>query len=321
MSQVTSSGAVAWPLTGHGEAQDAFLDAHKTGKLHHGWMLEGPSGIGKAQLAHKIVAFMLGAQCRGGTLDCDPSDPIAQKLIAGAHPDVRWISRVPDEKGKLKQDIPVDAIRDLNAFFSLKAGLGGWRVGVIDSIDELNRSGANAILKTLEEPPEKCLLVLISHRTLAVLPTIRSRCRMLRMNALSEADTRTVLDNLDHERARESTTLALARGRPGHGLRLASASGIAAANAARTFLRGLPKPSDAAMSDVLARGGADDIAFEALSAEVLAWLDEKSGETPAYAKFWLEAARLIADASELNMDRAQVTAKLTAGLQRTAQSG
>lgn len=318
---MSSDTNIVWPLIGHREAQTAFMNAHSTERLHHGWMIEGPSGIGKARLAKKIAAFMLGAKCAPDTLDSSPDDPVVQKIMAEAHPDLRWLSRKPDEKGKIKQDIPVDAIRELNAFFSLRAALGGWRVGVIDSIDELNRSGANAILKTLEEPPAKCLLILISHRTRAVLPTIRSRCRMLRVSTLNEADTRAVLDLSDHEAARESTTQLLARGRPGRGLKLASPTGVAASNAARNFLRGLPKPSDAALCDAIARGGVDDIAFEAFHSEVLNWLAEKSMDHNAYATCWLETASLIAEASELNMDRTQATVKLIAGLQKAAQAG
>lgn len=317
MSEVLS----AWPIKGHDTAEQLFLSAQSSGRLHHGWMLEGPSGIGKSLLARRMAAHILGAANSIGSLDSAPDDPVVQKIMADAHPDLRWLCRRPDEKGKLKQDIPVDAVRGLNEFFSLKAALGGWRVGVIDSIDELNRSGANAILKTLEEPPENCLLILISHRTQPVLPTIRSRCRLLRLDPLSEADTRAALDASDHEQARESTVFALARGRPGHGLRLASSTGIAAANAARTFLRGLPKPSDAALSDVLAKAGVDDIAFEAFSHEALAWLSQKASETPRFATGWLEIARLIGSVRELNMDRTQATAKLVSRLQKAVQSG
>lgn len=317
---MTGMPDTAWPLYGHQEAQAAFIAAHKTGRLHHGWMIEGPSGIGKARLARRVASFILGATCSQGSLDASVQDPVVQKIQSESHPDLRWLARKPDEKGKLKQDIPVNAIRELNQFLSLKPALGGWRVGVIDSIDELNRSGANALLKTLEEPPANCLLLLVSHRKRAVLPTIRSRCRLLRLNVLNDADTRAVLDASDHERARESATQSLARGRPGHGLRLASSSGIAAANAARNYLRGLPKPSDAALGDALKFGGVDDIAFEAFQGEVLAWLSEKSANKPAYAKCWLETARLVASASELNMDKTQATAKLIAGVQKSAQS-
>lgn len=321
MSMDTHMPPDAWPLIGHSDAEQTFLDAFNTKRLHHGWMIEGPSGIGKSVLAHRIAAFILGAECGSGTLSCQPGDPVAQKINAEAHPDLRWISRKPDEKGKLKQDISVDAIRSLNEFFELKPALGGWRVGVLDSIDELNRSGANAILKTLEEPPANSLLILISHRTRKVLPTIKSRCRMLRLNPLSDTDTRAVLDQSEHEMARESTTLQLARGRPGNGLRLASTSGLAAANAARTYLRGLPKPSDAALSDVLAGGGTDEIAFEALGNEVLGWLADKADEQPHLANLWLTVSRHFANVSELNMDRSQATAKLTAILQSGMAAG
>ncbi len=315
-----TEAAPAWPLFGHEAAEALFLDAYTQKRLHHGWLLDGPSGIGKSLLAHRMAAHMLGAVTTSDTLQSQDTDPVVQKIMADAHPDLRWICRRPDEKGKLKQDIPVDAVRGLNEFFALKPALGGWRVGVIDSLDELNRSGANAILKTLEEPPDRCLLILISHRTQPVLPTIRSRCRVLRLSPLSPADTRMALDRSDHDLARESMVLTLARGRPGQGLRLASPSGIAAANAARTFLRGLPKPSDAALSDALAKGGADDVAFEAFCSEALAWLAEAANERAQMARGWLDIAQLIGTVRDLNMDRTQAIAKLVASLQKSTRS-
>lgn len=307
--------SIAWPLFGHGDAEASVLAAQTSGKLHHGWLIEGPSGIGKSRLAQRIAAHMLGAQSAPGTLNAQIDDPVVEKLMAGSHPDLRWLCRRPDEKGKLKQDISADAVRDLNHFFSLKAALNGWRVGVIDAIDDLNRFGANAMLKTLEEPPAKCLLIVISHGTRPVLPTIRSRCRALRLTPLDEADTRAALDACDHENARESTVASLARGRPGQGLKLASAEGIAAANAARNFLRGLPKPSDGVLTDVLRRAGADDTAFEAFFNEVSAWLAERSQSEPEFATVWLQTAKLMGDISELNMDRTQASAKLISLLQ------
>lgn len=317
---MTTEANIAWPLVGHDTEKSDFLDAADTNRLHHGWIIEGPSGIGKARLARKMAAFMLGADCQKGTLDSLESDPIIQKIKAGAHPDLRWIQREPDEKGHIKQDIPVDAMRTLNDFFSLKPAMGGWRIGVIDSIDELNRFGANAILKTLEEPPSNCLMILISHRTKSVLPTIRSRCRMLRLNALDETETRVALELSDDQSAREIITQTLARGRPGLGLRLASRTGIAATKASRNYLRGLPKPSDAALSEILIRGGEDAIAFEAMSYDILAWLSAKSEDHVDYALCWLKTARLVAQVSELNMDRTQATAKLIAGLQKATAS-
>ncbi|MEL7129590.1 MAG: DNA polymerase III subunit delta' [Pseudomonadota bacterium] len=313
---------LAWPLIGHGAAETAFVDAKHGGKLHHGWLVSGPSGIGKARFAMRMAASLLGAETAPKTLDAPRDDSIIQKIEADAHPDLRWICRRPDEKGKLRQDIPVDAIRELNAFFALKPALGGWRVGVIDSLDELNRSGANALLKTLEEPPANCLLVLISHNTRPVLPTIRSRCRTVQLHCLDEADTERVFAQLETETGDQISAGAklLARGRPGHGLKLASSTGLAAANAARAYLKGLPTPSDATLADALLKCGVDETAYAAFGDEVLAWLAEMAQEKTEYASTWLEAARALADAQDLNMDRQQSAAKLLAGLQKTKRT-
>ena len=303
----------AWPLIGHASAERIFLDAFACGKLHHGWLIEGPSGIGKAQLARRIAAFMLGAKGRSGAqMDAGPGDPVVQKLQADAHPDLRWLARRPDEKGKIKQDIPVDDVRALNHFFSLKSAMGGWRVGVIDSLDELNRNGANAMLKTLEEPPERCLLLLISHGTRSILPTIRSRCRTLRLQPLGDEETLTVLKQAGAEDPRAAAKLA--RGRPGLGLALASPSGMAAASAARSWLRALPTPSDSVLSQTLRTAGVDAIAFDAFASELLAWLSETAETRPDLSEAWLEMSRLLSEARALNMDRTQSAAKLIAGV-------
>ena len=308
----------AWPVIGHSAAIADFRTAFDSGRLHHAWLIDGPSGIGKAQLAKQIASFVLGAACAPETLAAPATDPVAQKLLAGSHPDLRWLDRRPDETGKIKQDIPVDAIRELNAFFALKPALGGWRIGVIDSVDELNRSGTNALLKTLEEPPPQCLLILITHGTRPLLPTVRSRCRRLRLNTLCEADVNTVLQSLppDIRPADMEAARALSRGRPGYGLSLASASGLAAANAARNFLRSLPKPSDGALADALAKIGTDAIAFEVFSNMALDWITARAADAPDTAKLYLDVSRLVARSTELNMDRTQSGAELIGMLQK-----
>ena len=311
--------SAAWPLIGHQTAASDFRAAFDSRRLHHAWLIEGPSGIGKAQLAKQMASFVLGAQCKDGTLEAHSSDPVAQKLLAESHPDLRWLDRRPDEAGKIKQDISVDAIRELNKFFSLKPALGGWRVGVIDSVDELNRSGTNALLKTLEEPPPRCLLLLIAHGTRPLLPTVRSRCRRLRLGRLNDAETQSVLDLLakDNRIPDPKAALSLARGRPGYGVNMSSASGLAAANAARTFLQGLPKPSDGALTAALLKSGVDNVAFEVFSNMALDWLSDRAIERPALASHYLTTAKLVATATELNMDRTQAGAELIGQLQKT----
>jgi len=128
--------APAWPLTGHEAAERAFLDALARARLHHGWLIEGAKGIGKAQLARRLAAYMLGARGNANhPLDIPPDAPVARKVIAEGHPDLRWLARRPDDKGKIPQDISVDEIRKLVAFFTLRPALGGWRVGVVDAVD------------------------------------------------------------------------------------------------------------------------------------------------------------------------------------------
>jgi len=311
---------VAWPLYGHADAERKFIQAYGSGKLHHAWLIEGPAAIGKARLARRVAAFMLGAvSADSGSLDASIDDPIVQKLTAEAHPDLRWVSRRPDDKGKVKQDIPVDAVRSLNQFFSLKSAMQGWRVGVIDSLDELNRNGANAMLKTLEEPPANCLLILLSHGTRALLPTIRSRCRTLRLHTLSDDDTLSALKGAGAEDPR--TAAKLARGRPGHGMALLNPTGVAAANAARSWLRALPKPSDSLMAQLVQSAGADQVAFDAFSGEVLAWLADSAHEHSARAAAWLDSSRLLSEARALNMDRTQTAAKLIERVQAGVRAG
>ena len=307
----------AWPLFGHDAAETAFLESARTGKLHHGWLIEGPSGVGKATLAHRLAAYMLGA--RGpdtAPLDATEEDPVARICLAGGHPDLRIVKRELNDKGKLRQDISVDQIRDLTHFFSLKPAQGGWRIGIIDSLDELNRNGANALLKTLEEPPGHSLLFLVNHGSTSILPTIRSRCRTLRVTPLGEDDTRKALDSA----GAPDEAFALARGRPGLGMRLATPSGLAAAHAAKTLLKSLPRPNDGLVTDALQTASSDETAMEAFQEEILSWLAGRAEEDASAAKAWLDVSRRASEARALNMDPAQTAAKLIAGLYAPART-
>jgi DNA polymerase III subunit delta' len=183
-------------LFGHGEAERAFLAAYRDGRLPHAWLIGGPSGIGKATLAYRMARFILAHPDPGAasvaavaSLAVGADHPVARRIAAQAQGDLLVLERTINEKtGKLRQDIQVDDVRRSVTFFGSTAGEGGWRVAIIDSVDELNREGANALLKVLEEPPRRALLLLVSHSAARVLPTIRSRCRLIALRPLAVAD-------------------------------------------------------------------------------------------------------------------------------------
>ena len=308
--------ATGWPLFGHGVAERRFLDAHARTRLHHAWLIEGPEGIGKARFAQRLAAFLLGARGPAeNPLDADETDPVWRACSSGGHPDLRLIHRELNDKGKLTQDISVDQIRALTEFFTMKPALGGWRIGIIDAIDETNKSGANALLKTLEEPPPKCVLFLINHGREPILPTIRSRCRVLRLSALSEDDCKKALEAA----GAPAQAARVAKGRPGKGIRLSSAPALAAVDAARALLRSAPNFSEKLAVAALSAAAADDASMEAFRSELFDWLAERAETDPAAAKLWLKQARLTGDAEQLNMDTAQDVSKLVAGLYELAQ--
>ena len=183
-------------LYGHAEAERTLLEAYRSGRLPHAWLIAGPAGIGKATLAYRMARFVLAHPDRSSSsaaaatsLYVDADAPVARRIAVQAHGALLVLERTINEKtGKLRQDIQVDDVRRTVSFFGSTAAEGGWRVVVVDSVDEFNPQGANALLKILEEPPRKCLLLLVSHSTARVLPTVRSRCRVLMLRPLSPDD-------------------------------------------------------------------------------------------------------------------------------------
>ena len=197
-------------LYGQPAAERDFLAAHGSGRMHHGWLITGPRGVGKATLAWKIARFLLSEPTRDGGMfgDAPPADtlvtpadtPLARRMTALAEPRLMLVRRPWDSKAsppRLKRDITVDEIRKLNGFFNLSATDGGHRVVIIDAADEMNPNAANALLKILEEPPANSTLLLISHRPMRLLPTIRSRCRFVGLTTPTTADVTAYLMRVD----------------------------------------------------------------------------------------------------------------------------
>jgi DNA polymerase-3 subunit delta' len=179
-------------LHGHDDAERALLDAYRSERMPHAWLIGGAAGIGKATLAYRMARFVLAHSDprsplvqSAKSLQVDAGHPVSRRIAAQAQGDLLVLERTINEKTKkLRQDIQVDQVRRTVAFFGSTAGEGGWRIAIVDAVDELNPSGANALLKVLEEPPRRALLLLVSHSAARVLPTIRSRCRLLTLRPL-----------------------------------------------------------------------------------------------------------------------------------------
>jgi len=183
-------------LFGHAQAEQAMLAAYKSGRVPHAWLIGGPPGVGKATLAYRFARFVLAhpdpaadAVQSATSLAVEPDDTVSRRVAAQAQSGLLVLERVINEQtGKLYTVIRIDDVRRSVPFFGSTAGEGGWRIAIVDSIDELQRDGANALLKILEEPPQRALLLLVSHAPGRELPTIRSRCRRLLLRPLTESD-------------------------------------------------------------------------------------------------------------------------------------
>jgi DNA polymerase III subunit delta' len=186
-------------IVGQHRAVEQFASAWESRKLHHAWLLAGPKGVGKATFAHdaarRVLADAAGPPFGFAGLETPDDHPIVKLIEAGSHPDMRWLERLPKEKGDgLARNISVDQIRSLGELFDLSPALSPWRMAVIDTVDELEPSGANALLKMLEEPPANSLFFLVSHAPGRLLPTIRSRCRRLDFHALDDDAMASILE-------------------------------------------------------------------------------------------------------------------------------
>ncbi len=224
-------------LIGHKEVEQHLLDAYRSGKLHHAWMLTGPQGIGKATLAYRFAKFLFTnpdptspALHLAQDLSVESDNPAAKRVMARGHSDLLVLQRELNPKTKkLRPQISVDDARKTSNFFSKTAGEGGWRICIIDAADEMNANAANAVLKILEEPPEKCVFLVISHAPGKLLPTIRSRCLKLELSPLQDGEVEQVLSNgmLEVEINEDDlkSLITLSHGSPGRAKELATSIG------------------------------------------------------------------------------------------------
>ena len=254
-------------LLGQSQAEGTFLQAFNSGRLHHGWMMTGPRGVGKATLAWRLARFLLATPENDGgmfapppadSLDIPDTHPIARRITALSEPRLFLLRRAWDEKkAKLQDVLSVDEVRKMKSFFALSAADGGRRVAIIDSVDDMNPSAANALLKLLEEPPKSVTMFLISHQPARLLPTIRSRCRELRLGPLSPADLSDALTMAGGEVAPEDTAALaeLAGGSVGEAFRMTNLEGLALYGRLVKLMTTLPR-LDRVQALALAEAGA-----------------------------------------------------------------
>ncbi|PVA09171.1 DNA polymerase III subunit delta' [Pelagivirga sediminicola] len=265
-------------LIGQGAAEAAFLDAFTGDRLHHAWLITGPRGVGKATFAWRAARFLL-AHDEGGLLgapmdlDISPDHPVARRILARSEPQLFHITRSVNEDTKRMRDMIVARdVRSLHGFLALSSADGGRRAVILDSADEMNVQAANALLKMLEEPPARTTLFLISHQPSGLLPTIRSRCRELRLPPLDAQDMAAALAQAGIDAEGETQALAaLSGGSVGEAVRLINLGGLKIyAELVRLFadLPNIDRPRALSLANAAAQRGAED------KLNLLIWLIE-----------------------------------------------
>lgn len=326
---------------GHVHAEQELLNAAASDRLHHAWLFTGPPGIGKATLAYRFARFLLSwsnDETRPGpeTLDIPPDGRVFGQVAALSHPNLLVLRRPwQEDRKRLAMSIPVSEARRLRRFFGHTAGGGTWRVVIIDRAEELNAAAANALLKNLEEPPARCVFLLICSAPGRLPVTIRSRCRVMRLKPLDESDLLKSVDSayqaagLDHpgdDAVRK--VVCLAQGSVGRALRMLEAGGNELHERLLGLLKGLPALDHQAahvLADELSLANSDqayhlffDLAGETLSRIVthattgegaigdeseLADRIQATGALAQFAQLWETIQRAKAEADVLNLDR------------------
>ena len=274
-------------LVDQGPAERALLESARSGRLAHAWLLTGPKGVGKATLAYRFARFLLAGEA-GETnalfdapppagLELDPQHPVFRRVASGGHADLRVLARAVNPKtGKLRSEIVVDDVRDAIAFLRLTPSEGGWRVVIVDGAEDLNRNAQNALLKVLEEPPARAVLLLACHAPGRLLPTIRSRCRRLDLRPLPAASIQRLIAAraADLPEADRALAAGLAEGSIGRALSILDAGGVELYRDLGALLLALPRLDASALhrqAERLGRSGGEDsyrLAVELL----LGWL-------------------------------------------------
>lgn len=303
-------------ILGHEAVRHEVLQAAVSGRLHHGWIFSGPQGIGKAGLAREIALCLLaGEEARGSVAD---DHPAARLFHAGTHPDYAELRRLEKDNGDLARNIGVDQVRALGRLLATAPSISSRRVIVIDSADDMERGAANALLKSLEEPPKNVVFLLVSHAPSRLLPTIRSRCHVLRLNPLDDRTMALALAQAkpDMDEDERAALIRVGEGAPGHALAL-SGLGITAMIDKLKRIAATGDPTNALRLDLAASLSlkAARLRYEAFLEQAPSFIARAArqcrGEALGEAiRAWEQARDLAAIAQPLTLDPASTVVEL-----------
>jgi DNA polymerase-3 subunit delta' len=304
-------------LFGQEAAERTLLEAYKSGRIPHAFLIGGPQGIGKATLAFRMARFVFAhpdpatdAVQHAKSLAVSSENPAAELVRAQSHPDLLVLERTMGDNGKLRSVIRVDDARQVTGFLGTTAGLGGWRVVIVDAVDDLNAESANALLKGLEEPPARTLFLLVSHAPGSVLATIRSRCHRLLLRPLEKSALSRALAAASGE-VPDDAVLAASEGSVSRALALSDGPAFKLRQQAIALLSRLPRtdPRELHMlADAIA--GSDPRQLEIVLDAINDWLSARlhalegdAARAAHVADIWSELNAAARSTDIYNLDR------------------
>jgi DNA polymerase-3 subunit delta' len=311
-------------LTGHSEIAAFLAQAYREDRMHHALLFEGEQGIGKATLGFHLAGHMLAHADQALAPETigvpDFSKPLWRQIAGGMHPAVLHINRPFDQKtGKFKTGIPVEEIRRVTHFLTRTASDGAWRIVIVDPADDMNRNAANALLKTLEEPPARAIFILISHSSGRLLPTIRSRCQSIQFKPLADEPLTNALEHIGPSvglDAGDITPALLTRseGSVRKALLLVAHGGLEVSDTLSGVLNG----REAEVQYELFR----DYLMSRIADEARRYADSgQLREADQWSRYWSELTREIFNAETYNLDRKQAVMILLEKTHRAFRSG
>ena len=311
-------------ILGHDPALKTLEEARSSGRLAHAWLITGPAGIGKATLAWRFARRMLAPEDAGLAahgIETDPDHPDIRKIMNGSHPDIRLVRRSMTRKSpyRFRTEISVEDVREAGSFLHHTAGQSAWRCLIVDSADQMTTNAQNALLKVLEEPPPRTLLLLVAHAPSRLLPTIRSRCRTLALRPLDNAQVAEVLarktDTVNGEDLQIISDIS--DGSPGRALELAQAGGLELYRELLALVEPLPRLDTERLHTTSDRfaGAAGESSYRTFL-EILKWwllrhiregaTSRGQGALEPWLQAWEKIDDLTGRADSVNLDRKQV---------------